>query len=70
MYETLENASQMFLLLFQRENEQLAAFVISHTQRWIDRRLTWNPAYYRGQNQVSLREISGVIQEKLRLRTR
>ncbi|GMS96382.1 hypothetical protein PENTCL1PPCAC_18557, partial [Pristionchus entomophagus] len=40
------------ILIELRENEQLAAFVISHTQRWYDKRLTWNPSFYRGQNQV------------------
>uniref|UniRef100_A0A914I7K1 Uncharacterized protein n=1 Tax=Globodera rostochiensis TaxID=31243 RepID=A0A914I7K1_GLORO len=27
----------------QRENEQVAAYVISHTQRWQDKRLAWRP---------------------------
>ncbi|XGW28129.1 hypothetical protein V3C99_008160 [Haemonchus contortus] len=40
------------ILVEVRENEQLAAYVISHTQRWYDRRLQWNPRSYRGQREV------------------
>ncbi|KAK6051038.1 hypothetical protein COOONC_11457 [Cooperia oncophora] len=41
------------ILVELRENEQLAAYVISHTQRWYDRRLQWDPELYRGQKEVS-----------------
>ncbi|KAK5968210.1 hypothetical protein GCK32_014544 [Trichostrongylus colubriformis] len=40
------------ILVEVRENEQLAAYVISHTQRWYDRRLQWDPRMYRGQKEV------------------
>ncbi|CAJ0563539.1 unnamed protein product, partial [Mesorhabditis spiculigera] len=40
------------ILIELRENEQIAAYVISHTQRWYDRRLSWNPSKYRGQREV------------------
>ncbi|VDN21067.1 unnamed protein product [Cylicostephanus goldi] len=40
------------ILVEVRENEQLAAYVISHTQRWYDRRLRWDPSHYRGQKEV------------------
>ncbi|VDL70254.1 unnamed protein product [Nippostrongylus brasiliensis] len=40
------------ILVEVRENEQLAAYVISHTQRWYDRRLQWDPNDYRGQKEV------------------
>ncbi|KAK6751640.1 hypothetical protein RB195_003203 [Necator americanus] len=40
------------ILVEVRENEQLAAYVISHTQRWYDRRLRWDPNNYRGQKEV------------------
>lgn len=40
------------ILIEVRENEQLASYVISHTQRWYDRRLRWNPNDYRGQKEV------------------
>ncbi|KAK6010868.1 hypothetical protein OSTOST_24065 [Ostertagia ostertagi] len=41
------------ILVEVKENEQLAAYVISHTQRWYDRRLQWDPRSYRGQKEVS-----------------
>ncbi|KAL3097429.1 hypothetical protein niasHS_003877 [Heterodera schachtii] len=31
------------ILIEMRENEQVAAYVISQTQRWHDKRLTWDP---------------------------
>ncbi|CAD6198596.1 unnamed protein product [Caenorhabditis auriculariae] len=40
------------ILIELKENQQLAAYVISHTQRWYDRRLQWNPQDYRGQSEV------------------
>ncbi|EYC29377.1 hypothetical protein Y032_0006g2946 [Ancylostoma ceylanicum] len=40
------------ILVEVKENEQLAAYVISHTQRWYDRRLRWEPDNYRGQKEV------------------
>ncbi|KHJ92762.1 Neurotransmitter-gated ion-channel ligand binding domain protein [Oesophagostomum dentatum] len=40
------------ILVEVKENEQLAAYVISHTQRWYDRRLRWDPSHYRGQREV------------------
>ncbi|CAJ0959349.1 unnamed protein product, partial [Mesorhabditis belari] len=40
------------ILIELRENEQIAAYVISHTQRWYDKRLAWNPTKYRGQKEV------------------
>ncbi|CAI5448772.1 unnamed protein product [Caenorhabditis angaria] len=40
------------ILIELKENQQLAAYVISHTQRWYDERLRWEPALYRGQSEV------------------
>ncbi|CAI2352012.1 unnamed protein product [Caenorhabditis sp. 36 PRJEB53466] len=40
------------ILIELKENQQLAAYVISHTQRWYDGRLSWDPDKYRGQREV------------------
>uniref|UniRef100_A0A1I7SYT8 Neur_chan_LBD domain-containing protein n=1 Tax=Caenorhabditis tropicalis TaxID=1561998 RepID=A0A1I7SYT8_9PELO len=40
------------ILIELKENQQLAAYVISHTQRWYDSRLVWDPSKYRGQREV------------------
>ncbi|CAB3409777.1 unnamed protein product [Caenorhabditis bovis] len=40
------------ILIELKENQQLAAYVISHTQRWYDSRLQWDPSKYRGQSEV------------------
>ncbi|CAI4228340.1 unnamed protein product [Auanema sp. JU1783] len=40
------------ILIELRENQQLASYVISHTQRWKDHRLSWNPADFQEQTEV------------------
>ncbi|KAI1706002.1 neurotransmitter-gated ion-channel ligand binding domain-containing protein [Ditylenchus destructor] len=34
------------ILIEMKENEQVASYVISHTQRWLDPKLAWNPHKY------------------------
>ncbi|CAD5221732.1 unnamed protein product [Bursaphelenchus okinawaensis] len=40
------------ILIEMRENEQVAAYVISHIQRWHDPKLTWDPAEYNGTKEM------------------
>ncbi|KAI6187102.1 hypothetical protein M3Y98_00206000 [Aphelenchoides besseyi] len=40
------------ILIDIRENEQIACYVVSHTQRWIDRRLTWRPREWNGTKEL------------------
>lgn len=36
----------------QRENQQVASFVISHVQKWRDPKLAWDPVDHKGITQV------------------
>uniref|UniRef100_A0A914YVC6 Neurotransmitter-gated ion-channel ligand-binding domain-containing protein n=1 Tax=Panagrolaimus superbus TaxID=310955 RepID=A0A914YVC6_9BILA len=40
------------ILIELRENEQVAAYVISHTQRWKEPYLSWNPANYNNVKEI------------------
>ncbi|CAD5227927.1 unnamed protein product [Bursaphelenchus xylophilus] len=40
------------ILIEMRENEQVAAYVISHIQRWHDPKLAWNPSEYNGTKEL------------------
>ncbi|KAH7705713.1 CRE-LGC-10 protein [Aphelenchoides avenae] len=42
------------ILIEMNQKEQLVSFVISHTQRWYDNRLTWNPRHFNGMRELTV----------------